>query len=116
MGAAESRESKTPSQPPEKSAPTEKTYDTFNYPATPENVNSLPDANGPKANKQQPTNAGIVEGLKSIRLEDFKEVHKKPCTREGFLTGIGIGFGVGGIRAILGGMSTGAQDQDGPAR
>ncbi|KAI4127233.1 MAG: hypothetical protein LQ338_003309 [Usnochroma carphineum] len=103
MGAAESRESKEPSQPPITSQPAGKTYDTFNYPATPENVSSLPGANGPKAIKQQPTSAGLLDGLKSISLEEFKEVHKKPCTREGFLTGIGAGFGVGGIRAILGG-------------
>ncbi|KAI4089880.1 MAG: hypothetical protein LQ348_001719 [Seirophora lacunosa] len=78
-----------------------KTYDSFNYPATSENINSLPGVNQGKVSKQQP-NAGLFEALKSIQLEDFKEVHKKPCTREGFLTGIGAGFGIGGVRAILG--------------
>ncbi|KAI4189510.1 MAG: hypothetical protein L6R41_001418 [Letrouitia leprolyta] len=53
-----------------------KTYDTFDYPATKDNLNSLPGANahGP------PASAGLIDALKSIKLEDFKEVHKKPCT------------------------------------
>lgn len=104
--ASKPRHSIAPDQPSgasDASAPTGKTYDTFNYPATAENVNSLPGANGFKASKQQPTNAGVLDALKSIRLVDFTEVHKKPCTREGFLTGIGAGFGIGGVRAILGG-------------
>ena len=40
---------------------------------------------------------------KSIKLEDFKKVHKQPCVRDSLLLGIGGGFGFGGIRAILGG-------------
>ncbi|KAL8725917.1 MAG: hypothetical protein Q9166_007045 [cf. Caloplaca sp. 2 TL-2023] len=82
-------------------APTTKTYDTFNYPATPENKDSLPGAN-PNALAAKRTEPGIVDALKTIKLQDFKEVHKKPCTREGFLTGIGAAFATGGVRAILG--------------
>ena len=48
-------------------------------------------------------NVGIWDAFRSVRLSDFKEVHKKPCVRESFLVGIGAGFGVGGFRAILGG-------------
>ncbi|KAL8951882.1 MAG: hypothetical protein Q9222_002157 [Ikaeria aurantiellina] len=102
--AADSREPEVPSQPLPASklaGSEEKTYDTFSYPATRENANSLPGANNTSAGGK-PTQAGIVDALKMIRLSDFKEVHKKPCTREGFLTGIGAAFGVGGIRAILG--------------
>ena len=46
---------------------------------------------------------GVVDVLKTIKLSEFKEVHKQPCVRESFLTGIGGGFGIGGIRAIWGG-------------
>ncbi len=45
----------------------------------------------------------ILEAAKTIKLRDFKELHKKPCARDSFLVGIGAGFGVGGIRAIIGG-------------
>ena len=43
------------------------------------------------------------DALRSIRLEELKEVHKKPCVRDALLVGIAGGFGVGGIRAVLGG-------------
>ena len=46
---------------------------------------------------------GVVDVLKTIKLNEFKEVHKKPCVRDSLLTGIGGGFGIGGIRAIWGG-------------
>ena len=46
---------------------------------------------------------GVVDVLKTIKLSELKEVHKKPCVRDSLLTGIGGGFGIGGIRAIWGG-------------
>ncbi|KAL8942460.1 MAG: hypothetical protein Q9216_001660 [Gyalolechia sp. 2 TL-2023] len=95
-----SRPSPNSSDPP---ASTGKTYDTFDYPATADNKNTLPGSKG-QHTYGPPTSAGLTDALKSIKMDDFKEVHKKPCTREGFLTGIGAGFGIGGIRAILGGI------------
>ena len=79
----------------------------------------------PSAVPQKPENPGLstggqvdssgkfpgvsfIDGLRTIELSDFKEVHKKPCVRESFLTGIGAGFGIGGLRAILGGKSPGS--------
>jgi len=47
--------------------------------------------------------AGVFDALKSIKISEFKEVHRKPCVRDSFLTGIGGGFGIGGVRAIWGG-------------
>lgn len=47
--------------------------------------------------------ASILEAAKTIKLGDFKELHKKPCARDSFLVGIGAGFGVGGLRAVIGG-------------
>ena len=47
--------------------------------------------------------ASYLDALKSIKFSDFQEVHTKPCVRDAFLTGIGSGFGLGGVRAILGG-------------
>lgn len=108
--AQEPKSSRQPSVTSNPSASTEKSYDTFNYPATPENVNSLPGANSRQAHIQS-TSAGFFDALKTIKLKDFKEVHSKPCTREGFLTGIGAGFGIGGIRVILGGTRQGLEDK-----
>lgn len=45
----------------------------------------------------------ILEAAKTIKLGDFKDLHKKPCVRDSFLVGIGAGFGVGGLRAVIGG-------------
>ncbi|KAL9000935.1 MAG: hypothetical protein Q9188_005566 [Gyalolechia gomerana] len=78
--AADTRESQSsrPSpSPSDASVSTGKTYDTFNYPATADNINSLPGANG-KNSRGPPASAGITDALKSIKIDDFKEVHKKP--------------------------------------
>jgi cytochrome c oxidase assembly protein subunit 20 len=47
--------------------------------------------------------ASISDAIKTVRWGDFKNVHMYPCARESFLTGIGAGFAVGGVRALLGG-------------
>ena len=46
-----------------------------------------------------------VDAAKSIKLEDFKEIHKKPCVRDAFLTGIPSGAAAGVVSAVLGGAS-----------
>lgn len=51
---------------------------------------------------RQPT---ITEAVSTIKPEDFKSVANTPCARNGFLTGIASGFGVGGLRFILTGSS-----------
>jgi len=69
-----------------------------------------PNANAFAAGASQNTAGGkvqeprLMDGLRSIKSSDFKEVHKKPCVRDALLTGIGGGFGIGGARAIWGGM------------
>ena len=72
----------------------------------PENVNALPGGSTNTAGGKA-RDIALLDGLKSIRPGDFKEVHKKPCVRDAFLTGIGFGFGVGGFRAIMGGERCG---------
>ena len=69
----------------------------------PINANALPGA-GLNTAGGTIQHASLWDALKSIRLSDFKEVHKKPCVRDSFLVGMGAGFGVGGFRAILGGI------------
>ncbi|KAL8683052.1 MAG: hypothetical protein Q9186_000962 [Xanthomendoza sp. 1 TL-2023] len=104
--AADTRDSRSTKESSESSAttaPAGKSFETFNYSATSENKNSLPGANA-NVLAEKHTEPAIVDALKTIKLEDFKEVHKKPCTREGFLTGIGAAFATGGVQAILGGL------------
>ncbi|KAH0537338.1 hypothetical protein FGG08_005854 [Glutinoglossum americanum] len=75
-----------------------KTYASF---TPPENANALP-GDSPSAIDGRRPNVGIAEIAKSITLEDFRTVHTKPCVRDSLLMGILGGFGVGGVRAILG--------------
>ena len=79
-----------------------KIYETFNVSTPPENANALPGGSANTAGGR-PREVGIIDALKTVKLEEFAEVHKKPCVRDALLTGIGAGFGVGGIRGILGG-------------
>jgi hypothetical protein len=90
--------------PPGATAPPEhvknpKVYEVFNAPA---NANSLPAGSGQNTAGGRPENPSLTEGIKTVRLADFKQVHQYPCVREALLTGIGGGFGMGAIRAVWG--------------
>lgn len=79
----------------------DKTYEKFSV--APENANALPGgAINTAGGKFKGTT--IMDAFKTIKLEDFKDVYKKPCARDALLAGIGAGFGVGGLRAIMGGL------------
>lgn len=47
----------------------------------------------------------ITEAVKSIKSDDFLNVVQTPCARDGFLTGIASGAGVGGLRYVMRGES-----------
>ena len=71
--------------------------------ARPQNANLLPGGTiNTAGGKVRETS--ILEAAKTIKLRDFRELHKKPCARESFLVGIGAGFGIGGLRAVMGGL------------
>ncbi|KAI9829580.1 MAG: hypothetical protein M1819_006085 [Sarea resinae] len=76
-----------------------KIYETFTPP--PESANVLPGGMSNTAGGR-PQSAGFTDALKTVKVDDFKNVHKQPCVRDSLLTGITAGFGVGGIRAVLG--------------
>jgi len=82
-----------------------KVYEIFNAPPAtpPENANVLPGGSANTAGGR-PKDAGLIDAVKTVKLEEFTEIHKKPCVRESLLTGILSGFGMGGVRAVLGGM------------
>ena len=70
--------------------------------APPENANAMPGGTMNTAGGKM-REASVVDAIKSIKVSDFKEVHKKPCVRESLMVGIGSGFGIGSLRAVLGG-------------
>lgn len=48
----------------------------------------------------------LVDAAKSIKLEEFTSIHRKPCVRDSFLTGIGTGVAIGSTRLIWRGTPT----------
>ena len=82
-----------------------KLYEVFDDPPAtrPESANVLPGGAANTAGGRQ-KEAHLMDALRMMKFTDFTEVHKKPCVRESLLTGILSAFGVGGLRAILGGM------------
>ena len=89
--------------PPEHVQTPNKVYEVFHSP--PENANALPDGSGRNTAGSHASSPGLGDAIKTVKLEDFKKVHMYPCVRESLLMGIGGGFGMGGIRALWGGMS-----------
>ncbi|KAG4433474.1 hypothetical protein IFR05_011039 [Cadophora sp. M221] len=87
--------------PPEHiTSSTPKVYEDFNAP--PASANALPEGSGQNtagAHKEVPT---LASAIKTVRVQDFKQVHMYPCVRESLLMGIGGAFGVGGVRALWG--------------
>ena len=110
--AGDTRDSNSPPQPrgppPGETSPPEhvrtpnKVYEVFSGP--PPNANALPEGSGQNtAGKQEvPT---LKDAIKTLHIQDFKQVYMYPCVRESLLAGIGGGFGMGGIRALWGGMN-----------
>lgn len=90
-------------EPPEHVKTPNKVYEVFSAP--PANANALPDGSGQNTAGGREKNLGLTDAIKTVRIEDFKQVHMYPCVRESLLTGIAGGFGMGGIRALWGGTS-----------
>jgi cytochrome c oxidase assembly protein subunit 20 len=88
-------------EPPEH-VKTPKVYEVFHSP--PQNANALPEGSGLNTAGGHERPPALADAVKTIKLEDFKKVHMYPCVRESLLMGIGGGFGIGGIRALWGGM------------
>ncbi|KAF7555744.1 hypothetical protein G7046_g6486 [Stylonectria norvegica] len=54
-------------------------------------------------NNSRPT---VSEAVSMIKKDDFVNLPNTPCARQGLLTGIASGAGVGGLRFVLGGNAT----------
>lgn len=108
--AADTRENATskPSEPSKttKSSSRETAPEPYAVSVAPPDANALPAGAGLNTAGGRPKQASYFDALRSIQLSDFQEVHNKPCVRDALLTGIGGGFGISGVRAILGGSFT----------
>jgi cytochrome c oxidase assembly protein subunit 20 len=89
-------------EPPEHVKTPNKVYEVFHSP--PQNANALPEGSGQNTAGGRGKAPALTDAIKTVKLEDFKKVHMYPCVRESLLMGIGGGFGIGGIRALWGGM------------
>jgi cytochrome c oxidase assembly protein subunit 20 len=79
-----------------------KVYEVFHAPP---NANALPEGSGLNTAGVHTEVPTLADAVKTVRLEDFKQVHMYPCVREALLNGIGGGFAISGIRALFGGMN-----------
>lgn len=78
-----------------------KLWDAFGDPE--ERVNVLANASY-KTPGKNPKDVTYSEVIGEISISELSSVYKRPCGRESLLTGIGAGFGIGGVRAVIGGM------------
>ncbi|CAL5870200.1 uncharacterized protein PFLUO_LOCUS4435 [Penicillium psychrofluorescens] len=78
-----------------------KLWDAFGNPEEP--VNVLANAKYKPPGKSA-KDANYSELVGNISLNELSNIHKTPCARDSLMTGIGAGFGIGGVRAIFGGL------------
>ncbi|KAK2743261.1 hypothetical protein FQN57_004950 [Myotisia sp. PD_48] len=80
-----------------------KLWEEFGNPKEP--VNMMPGGMYNSAGGK-PKEVTFTDSLKSLSLNNFTSFYKAPCARDSLLVGIGAGFGVGSVRAILGGLKS----------
>ena len=66
----------------------------------PENANLMPGGTQHTAGGKVDEEVRLSDAAKTIKLEDWSNLPKKPCVRDSLLTGIGSGFAIGATRAI----------------
>ena len=85
-----------------------KLWEEFGNPEEPINLMPGGTYNSAGGKPREPT---YWDAVKSVFAGDpnnpnsvsLTQVHKAPCARDALLVGIGLGFGVGGVSAVLGG-------------
>ncbi|KAJ5266804.1 hypothetical protein N7478_009612 [Penicillium angulare] len=78
-----------------------KLWDAFGNPE--EKVNMLSNASY-KPRGKSAKDVSYSEVIGDVSVSEMASFYKVPCARESLMTGIGAGFGIGGTRAIFGGM------------
>jgi len=79
-----------------------KLWDAFGNPEEP--INMMPGGTYNSAGGK-PKEVSWTDAFK-ISPQEIMNLHRLPCSRDSLLVGLGTGFGVGGVRAILGGRTT----------
>lgn len=98
------RQSHLADPPPGATAPPDhvdkpKIYEVFDGTST---ANGLPEGYGQNSAGRRPPNVSLTDAVKTVKVEDFKNIHTYPCVRDSILTGIGGGFAIGGTRMLFG--------------
>ncbi|GIC86873.1 COX20 family protein [Aspergillus udagawae] len=78
-----------------------KLWEAFGNPEESANVLSNTGYNG---TKKDANDVSVTEAMKSMSLKEVTSFYKAPCARDSLLLGIGAGFGIGGVRGVLGGL------------
>jgi cytochrome c oxidase assembly protein subunit 20 len=82
--------------------PNEKTLHVWGKPLEHE---SITDGSAPLVPTNRPS---LSEVVSSLGKDDFMNVPNKPCSREGLMTGIATGAGIGGLRFVVNGKAKSA--------
>jgi cytochrome c oxidase assembly protein subunit 20 len=77
-----------------------KLWEAFGDPE--ESANALANT-GYKGARKDANDVSVTEAVKSMSLKEVTSFYKAPCARDSLLLGIGAGFGIGGVRGVLGG-------------
>lgn len=93
------REKRSESPSPREPSQAQKSSEIPENSTTADNTNAFANAN-----RENTQSLSYIEAARTISAKDFTEIHKRPCVRESLLTGLGVGFGIAGIRSVLGGL------------
>jgi cytochrome c oxidase assembly protein subunit 20 len=79
-----------------------KLWEAFGNPEEP--VNVLPGSTY-SPNREKAKDITFAESMKTLSMKDFATFYQKPCARDSLLVGLGAGFGIGGVRGLVGGKT-----------
>lgn len=82
--------------------PNQKTLHVWSKPIEQnDQVPGSPDVGSRPDGSKTDTKSPISQAISMIKAEDFTNVAGTPCARQGFITGIASGAGIGGLKFVL---------------
>ena len=78
--------------------PGDKTLHVWSKPIEQAGAAATDGQNGATSTNTRPT---ISEAVSMIKKDDFANIANTPCARQGFITGIASGAGIGGLRSVI---------------